>query len=104
MADVELLRRIKTFTDELGVNLARAEVALKLVDRIRQLEAQVEALTHEVASLRPAGHNRSVTCGLCHFSSFPRRRESIELQVLFRMSSLTDHGCGQARDHRSSLT
>ena len=55
MADVERLRRIKTFTDEMGVNLAGAEVALKLIDRIKELEAQVEALTEEVAQLRSAG-------------------------------------------------
>ncbi len=54
MADVERLRRIKTFTDEMGVNLAGAEIALKLIDRIRELEAQVEALTGEVARLRAA--------------------------------------------------
>ena len=52
MADVERLRRIKTFTDDLGVNLAGAEVALKLIDRIRELEAQVEALTDEVVRLK----------------------------------------------------
>ena len=54
MADVERLRRIKTFTDEMGVNLAGAEVALKLVDRIRELEGQVEVLTKEVTRLRRA--------------------------------------------------
>ena len=54
MADVERLRRIKTFTDEMGVNLAGAEIALKLIDRIRELETQVEALTNEVAQLRAA--------------------------------------------------
>ena len=54
MADVERLRRIKTFTDEMGVNLAGAEVALKLVDRIKELENEVEALTNEVARLRAA--------------------------------------------------
>lgn len=55
MADVERLRRIKTFTDEMGVNLAGAEVALKLVDRIRELEGQVEVLSKEVTRLRAAG-------------------------------------------------
>ncbi len=55
MADVERLRRIKTFVDELGVNLAGAEVALKLIDRITELEGQVEALTNEVNRLRAAG-------------------------------------------------
>ncbi len=54
MADVERLRRIKTFVDELGVNLAGAEVALKLIDRITELESQVEALTNEVTRLRAA--------------------------------------------------
>ncbi|MCE2499884.1 MAG: MerR family transcriptional regulator [Dehalococcoidia bacterium] len=52
MADVDRLRRIKTFTDEMGVNLAGAEVAMKLIDRIKELESQVEALTEEVAQLR----------------------------------------------------
>lgn len=61
MADVERLRRIKTFTDEMGVNLAGAEIALKLVDRIRELEAEVEALTNEVARLRASGRNRAVS-------------------------------------------
>lgn len=54
MADVERLRRIKTFTDEMGVNLAGAEVALKLIDRIKELETQIAALTEEVAQLRSA--------------------------------------------------
>ena len=58
MADVERLRRIKAFTDEMGVNLAGAEVALKLIDRIKELETQVEALTEEVAQLR-AGRGAS---------------------------------------------
>ena len=54
MADVDRLRRIKTFTDEMGVNLAGAEVAMKLIDRIKELESQVEALTEEVTQLRTA--------------------------------------------------
>lgn len=54
MADVERLRRIKTFVDELGVNLAGAEVALKLIDRITELEGQVEALNNEITRLRAA--------------------------------------------------
>ena len=52
MADVERLRRIKTFTDDMGVNLAGAELAMRLVDRIQDLEGQVEALSEEVARLR----------------------------------------------------
>ena len=43
-ADIERLRRIKTFTEDMGMNLAVAEVALKLVERIEELELQVQAL------------------------------------------------------------
>ena len=43
-ADIERLRRIKTFTEDMGMNLAGAEVALKLVERIEELELQVQAL------------------------------------------------------------
>ncbi len=56
VADVERLRRIKTFTDEMGVNLAGAEVALKLIDRITELESHIEALNNEVALLRATGN------------------------------------------------
>ena len=50
-ADIERLRRIKTFTDEMGMNLAGAEVALKLVERIEELEEQVQSLTAQVHQL-----------------------------------------------------
>ena len=49
LADVERLRQIKTFTDEMGVNLAGAEIALKLIARIRELESQVVVLTEQLA-------------------------------------------------------
>jgi MerR family transcriptional regulator/heat shock protein HspR len=51
-ADIERLRRIKTFTEDLGMNLAGAEVALKLVDRIEELEKEVQGLTAEIVRLR----------------------------------------------------
>ena len=54
MADVERLRRIKTFVGEMGVNLAGAEVALRLTEQIIDLQNQVEALTNEVNRLRAA--------------------------------------------------
>ena len=50
-SDIERLRRIKTFTEEMGMNLAGAEVALKLVERIDQLEHEVETLSQEVSGL-----------------------------------------------------
>ena len=52
MADLERIRRVKSLIDEMGVNLAGAEVALKLLSRIQDLEGQVERLTGEVSRLR----------------------------------------------------
>jgi MerR family transcriptional regulator/heat shock protein HspR len=64
MADLERIRRVKSLTDEMGVNLAGAEVALKLMGRIEELEGQVQRLAGEVDRLRtqqgaPAGQPRS---------------------------------------------
>ncbi len=47
-ADIERLRRIKAFTDEMGMNLAGAEVALKLVERIEELENEVRRLAAQI--------------------------------------------------------
>lgn len=52
MADLERIRRVKTLTDEMGVNLAGAEVALKLMHRIEDLEQENQRLTREVSRLR----------------------------------------------------
>jgi MerR family transcriptional regulator/heat shock protein HspR len=43
-ADLEQARQIKRLIEDLGVNLAGVEVILKLTDRLRQLEAEVERL------------------------------------------------------------
>ncbi len=52
LADIERLRRIKTLTEEMGVNLAGAEVAMKLMLRIGELEGEVKQLTEEIGRLR----------------------------------------------------
>ena len=52
MADIERLRRIKALTEDMGVNLAGAEVALKLMMRVEDLEREVRALTEQVHNLR----------------------------------------------------
>lgn len=54
-ADIERLRRIKTLTGDMGVNLAGVEVALKLLARIEQLEQEVQRLTGEVDRLLGSG-------------------------------------------------
>ncbi len=52
IADIDRLRRIKTLTEDMGVNLAGAEVALRLMMRIEQLEAENQRLTDELSRLR----------------------------------------------------
>ncbi len=52
MADLERIQRVKALTDEMGVNLAGAEVALKLMGRIEVLEQEVQRLGNEVTRLR----------------------------------------------------
>ena len=52
MADIERIKRLRTLTEDMGVNLAGAEVALKLMARVKELEGEVERLTDTVASLQ----------------------------------------------------
>ncbi|NQW23565.1 MAG: MerR family transcriptional regulator [SAR202 cluster bacterium] len=52
MADIDRLRRLKTLTEDMGLNLAGAEVALKLMNRIEELEAEVKQLTNAVNILQ----------------------------------------------------
>ena len=51
-ADVERVRRIRSFMDDLGVNLAGVEVILRLLDRINEAEAEVNRLSDENSRLR----------------------------------------------------
>ena len=60
VADIERLRRIKALTEDMGVNLAGAEIAIKLMIRIEQLEEELKGLTAEVNRLRThSGATRS---------------------------------------------
>ena len=52
MADIERIRRVRTLTEDMGVNLAGAEVALKLMERVEELEHEVAHLTETVLNLR----------------------------------------------------
>ena len=56
MADIERIRRLRVLTEDMGVNLAGAEVALKLMARIEELETEVAELTSTVNFLRQQGH------------------------------------------------
>jgi MerR family transcriptional regulator, heat shock protein HspR len=58
--DLERVRQIRRLTDDMGVNLAGVEVIMRLTDRIRELEQQIEDLQGQVRRLRepPARGNR----------------------------------------------
>ena len=52
VADIDRLRRVKALTEDMGVNLAGAEVVLKLMSRIEELEQEVVQLTKDKTRLR----------------------------------------------------
>ena len=58
MADIDRLRRLKSLTEDMGLNLAGAEVALKLMNRIEELEGEVERLTKAVKVLQGQGQRQ----------------------------------------------
>lgn len=53
--DVARLRQIKRLMDDLGVNLAGAEVILRMRDRIAQMEQHIHLLENEIERLRATG-------------------------------------------------
>ena len=59
--DIERLRRIKALTDEMGVNLAGAEIALRLMDHINRMQREIDCLTKEVKRLKTASRERNST-------------------------------------------
>ncbi|MDO8749609.1 MAG: MerR family transcriptional regulator [Dehalococcoidia bacterium] len=61
--DLERLRRIKTLMDDMGMNLAGAEVVLRLTERIGELEQQVYLLTDEIHRLHAEGEPRALQEG-----------------------------------------
>ena len=63
VADIERLRRIKSLTEDMGVNLAGAEVALKLMMRVEELEREVKGLTEQVRSLQTRQSARTPATG-----------------------------------------
>ncbi len=51
-SDIERVQRIRNLMDDLGVNLAGVEVVLKLLERLRKAEVDMEALRTENQGLR----------------------------------------------------
>ena len=52
--DVAQLRRVKTLMDDLGVNLAGVEVIMGMVQRMLELQNQVQELESELDRMRQA--------------------------------------------------
>ena len=52
VADVNRLRQIDRLIDDLGVNLAGAEVILRMNQRIQEMNEEIEGLRAEVQRLR----------------------------------------------------
>ena len=49
--DIALLRRVKTLVEDMGVNLAGVEVILRLMQRMNELQNELEKLESEVKRL-----------------------------------------------------
>jgi len=50
--DIKRLRKVKQLMDELGVNLAGAEVILRMRERIQAMELELDNLRNQVRKLR----------------------------------------------------
>jgi MerR family transcriptional regulator/heat shock protein HspR len=51
-ADIARLRQIQRLMQDLGVNLAGAEVIINMTERIRRMEGEMDALRSELQSYR----------------------------------------------------
>ena len=58
--DIVRLLQIKTWIEDLGLNLAGVEIMTKLSDRVTQLEARVNEVTLELVRRRAASAQRSL--------------------------------------------
>ena len=51
-SDIALLRRVKTWMDDLGINLAGAEVLLRMSQRMSEMQSYITELESEIRQLR----------------------------------------------------
>ena len=61
--DIEKIRRIKTLTEDMGINLAGVEVVIKLMDRMTQMENEMNGLRDEVRKLRSTSSSKRGSTG-----------------------------------------
>lgn len=55
-SDIAQLRRVKTLMDDLGVNLAGVEVILRMMQRMLELQGQVQELEDELGRAKEEGY------------------------------------------------
>ncbi len=46
--DIALIRHVKSLIDDMGINLAGAEVVLRIIQRMSELQSEVERLREEL--------------------------------------------------------
>ena len=51
-SDIAFLRRVKALMEDLGINLAGVEVILRMAQRVKELQRQVEELESELQQLK----------------------------------------------------
>ncbi len=50
--DIDVLRRVKTLMDDLGINLAGVEVILRMSERMLEMQREFESMQSELEKLR----------------------------------------------------
>ncbi|MDA0987897.1 MAG: MerR family transcriptional regulator [Chloroflexi bacterium] len=50
--DIEKLRRIKSLTEDLGINLAGVQVVMQLMDRMAEMEQEIKRLTQRLEQVQ----------------------------------------------------
>jgi len=50
--DIDLLRRVKTLVEDMGVNLAGVEVILRMMQQMNEMQNELKQLESEVKRLR----------------------------------------------------
>ena len=53
--DIDRLRQVKTLMEDLGINLAGVQVALRMAERIAEMEWEMQQMEQEIKRLKEAG-------------------------------------------------
>ena len=53
--DIARLRRVKSLTDEMGINLAGVEVILRMLENISQLHSELEQVREQLNKYKESG-------------------------------------------------